>query len=79
VIEFLCTAGVSVYEPGSLQARPEVSAVRGDRAMLLGWMTGTTRSGKPYANRYAFAVRFRAARVIEGLELLDSKELLDHL
>ena len=42
-------------------------------------MTGTTARGKPYQNRYAFAVRFRAGRIAEAWELLDSKLLLDQL
>jgi ketosteroid isomerase-like protein len=79
VIEFLCTAGDPFYEPGSLKLVPEVSAVSDDQGVLVGQLTGTLRSGKPYANRYAFAVRFRGARVIEGFELLDSKVLLDLL
>ena len=78
-VEFLCTAPASLYEAGSLTLAPEVQAFEGDRALLLGWMTGTTKSGKPYANRYAFAMRFRDGRVIEAWELLDSKVLLDQL
>jgi ketosteroid isomerase-like protein len=78
-IEFLCTAPGAFYQPGSLAITPEVQAFEGDRAILLGWMTGTTRNGKPYANRYAFAMRFRGGRVIEAWELLDSKELFDQL
>jgi ketosteroid isomerase-like protein len=79
VVEFLCTAGDAFYQPGSLALTPEVSAFEGDRALLLGRITGATRRGKPYANRYAFALRFRGERVIEAWELLDSKELLDQL
>ena len=79
VVEFLCTAGDAFYQPGSLALTPEVSAFEGDRALLLGRITGTTLRGKPYANRYAFALRFRGDRVIEAWELLDSKELLDQL
>jgi len=79
VVEFLCKTPAKLYQPGSLALAPEVQAVEGDRALLLGWMTGTTARGKPYANRYAFAVRFRGGRVIEAWELLDSKELLDQL
>ena len=78
-IDFLCKAPDAFYQPGSLALAPEVSAFEGDRAILLGWMTGTTKSGKPYANRYAFAMRFRDGRVIEAWELLDSKELFDQL
>ena len=79
VIEFLCTAGDPFYQTGSLALEREVSAVEGDSGVLVGRLTGTLRNGKPYANRYAFAVRFRDARVIEGFELLDSKVLLDLL
>jgi len=78
-IRFLCKAPANFYQPGSLSLVPEVQALEGDRALLLGWMTGTTKSGKPYRNRYAFAVRFREGRVIEAWELLDSKELFDQL
>ena len=79
VIEFLCTAGDAFYQPGSLALAPEVTAFEGDRAVWVGWMTGTTLRGKPYENRYAFALRFRGARVLEAWELLDSKALLDQL
>jgi ketosteroid isomerase-like protein len=79
VIEFLCKAPDAFYQPGSLAFARELGAFEGDRGLLLGWMTGTTRTGKPYGNRYAFAMRFRGARVIEAWEVLDSKELFDHL
>src|SRR5262245_3503983 len=78
-IEFLCSAPAAFYQPGTLALTPELQACEDDRAILLGWMTGTTKSGKPYANRYAFAMRFREGRVIEAWELLDSKELFDQL
>jgi ketosteroid isomerase-like protein len=78
-VDFLCNTPAKIYRPGSLALTPEVQAFEGDRAVLLGWMTGTTASGKPYANRYAFAMRFRGGRVIEAWELLDSKEFLDQL
>jgi len=78
-IEFLCSAPAAFYQPGTLSLTPELQVFEGDRAILLGWMTGTTKSGKPYANRYAFAMRFRDGRVIEAWEVLDSKELLDQL
>ena len=78
-IEFLCTAGDAFYQPGSLALTPEVQALEGDRAVLVGWMTGTTLRGKRYENRYAFAMRFRDGQVIEAWELLDSKWLLDQL
>jgi acetyl esterase/lipase/ketosteroid isomerase-like protein len=64
---------------GSLKLEPELSAVEGDRALLLGWMTGTTARGNPYRNRYVFAVRVRAGRIVEAWELLDSKLFLDQL
>jgi ketosteroid isomerase-like protein len=79
VVDFLCRTPAKLYQPGSLKLEPELSAVEGDRALLLGWMTGTTARGNPYHNRYAFAVRFRAGRIIEAWELLDSKLLLDQL
>jgi len=79
VIEFLCKTPDAFYQPGTLAFAPELQAFEGDRGILLGWMTGTTQSGKPYGNRYAFAMRFRGGRVIEAWELLDSKELFDHL
>ena len=79
VVEFLIRTPAKLYQPGSLKLEPELSAVEGDRALLLGWMTGTTAHGNPYRNRYAFAVRFRAGRIIEAWELLDSKLLLDQL
>jgi len=79
VVDFLCKTPAKLYQPGSLALKPEVSALEGDRALLLGWMTGLTARGKPYANRYAFALRFRDARVVEAWELLDSKLLLDQL
>jgi ketosteroid isomerase-like protein len=79
VVKFLIETPAKMYQPGSLVLKPEVSAFEGDRALLLGWMTGTTARGNPYENRYAFAVRFRAGRVIEAWELLDSKLLLDQL
>ena len=78
-IEFLCSAPAAFYQPGTLKLAPELEVFEGDRGMLLGWMTGTTKSGKPYANRYAFAMRFRDGRVIEAWEVLDSKELFDQL
>jgi hypothetical protein len=68
-----------LYQPGSLQLEPELSAVEGDRAMLLGWMTGTTRAASPIANRYAFACAFAPAAIVEAWELLDSKSCLDQL
>jgi ketosteroid isomerase-like protein len=79
VVEFLLKTPAKLYQPGSLAIAPELKVFEGDRAMLLGWMTGTTARGKPYANRYAFALRFRDGRVIEAWELLDSKVLLDQL
>ena len=79
VVDFLIETPGKLYQPGSLALKPEVQALEGDRALLLGWMTGTTARGKPYHNRYAFAVRFRAGRIAEAWELLDSKLLLDQL
>lgn len=79
VVDFLIETPGKLYQPGSLVLSPELQALEGDRALLLGWMTGTTKRGKPYANRYAFAMRFRGGRVIEAWELLDSKLLLDQL
>ena len=78
-IDFLCAAPAAFYQPGTLALTPEIQAFEADRAILVGWMTGTTKSGKPYANRYAFAMRFRDGRVIEAWEVLDSKELFDQL
>jgi hypothetical protein len=79
VVDFLIKTPGKMYQPGSLVLKPEVQALEGDRALLLGWMTGTTARGKPYQNRYAFAVRFRDGRIVEAWELLDSKLLLDQL
>ena len=79
VVEFLLKTPAKLYQPGSLAIAPELSVFEGDRAMLLGWMTGTTARGKPYANRYAFALRFRDGRVVEAREVLDSKALFDQL
>jgi ketosteroid isomerase-like protein len=78
-IDFLCAAPDAFYQPGSLSLEPELVAVEGDRAMLLGWMTGTTRAGGPYENRYAFAMRFRAGQIVEAWELLDSKRLFEQI
>jgi ketosteroid isomerase-like protein len=79
VVDFLIKTPAKLYQPGSLKLEPELSAVEGDSALLLGWMTGTTARGKPYQNRYAFAVRVRAGRIVEAWELLDSKLFLDQL
>ena len=79
VVDFLIKTPGKLYQPGSLKLEPELTAVEGDRALLLGWMTGTTARGKPYNNRYAFAVRVRNGRIIEAWELLDSKLFLDQL
>jgi ketosteroid isomerase-like protein len=79
VVDFLIKTPAKLYQPGSLKLEPELSAVEGDSALLLGWMTGTTARGKPYHNRYAFAVRVRAGRIVEAWELLDSKLFLDQL
>ena len=79
VVDFLIKTLAKLYQPGSLKLEPELSAVEGDRALLLGWMTGTTARGNPYRNRYVFAVRVRAGRIVEAWELLDSKLFLDQL
>jgi hypothetical protein len=79
VVDFLIKTPAKLYQPGSLKLEPELSAVEGDRALLLGWMTGTTARGNPYRNRYVFAVRVRAGRIVEAWELLDSKLFLDQL
>jgi len=79
VIDLLCAAPDAFYRPGSLALEPELVAVEGDRAMLLGWMTATTRSGGPYENRYAFAMRFRDGQIVEAWELLDSKRLFEQV
>jgi uncharacterized protein len=78
-IDFLIKTPAKLYQAGSLKLEPELSAVEGDRALVLGWMTGTTARGKPYANRYCFAVRVRNGRIVEAWELLDSKRFLDQL
>ena len=78
-VEFLCTAGDAFYQPGTLAMEPELTAVEGDAAILLGWMTATTRDGKPYSNRYAFGIRFQDGLIIEAWELLDSKHLFEQL
>ena len=79
VIDFLIKTPARLYQPGSLKLEPELSAVEGESALLLGWMTGTTAKGKPYKNRYVFAVRVRAGRIVEAWELLDSKLFLEQL
>jgi ketosteroid isomerase-like protein len=79
VIDFLIRTPAKLYQPGSLSLEPELSAVEGDRGLLLGWMTGTTAKGKPYRNRYVFAVRVRDGRIAEAWELLDSKLFLEQL
>jgi len=79
VVDFLIKTPAKLYQPGSLKLEPELSAVEGDRALLLGSMTGTTARGKPYKNRYVFAVRVRAGRIAEAWELLDSKLFLEQL
>lgn len=78
-IRFLFEAPDAFYQPGSLALEPELVAVEGDRAMLLGWMTGTTKAGAPYENRYAFAMRFRDGQIVEAWELLDSKRLFEQV
>ena len=79
VIDFLIKMPARLYQPGSLKLEPELSAVEGESALLLGWMTGTTAKGKPYKNRYVFAVRVRAGCIVEAWELLDSKLFLEQL
>ena len=72
VVGFLCDEGATFYEPGSFQLQPEVQAVEGDQAIVLGWMTARTANGNAYENRYAFGFRFREGRISDVWELLDT-------
>lgn len=72
VAGFLCDGAATYYEPGSFRFRPEVEAVEGDQAVVIGWLTARTAAGAAYENRYAFGFRLRDGRICEGWELLDS-------
>jgi ketosteroid isomerase-like protein len=79
VLDFLCGAGGQFYEPGSFEMETELAAFEGDRALVLAWLRARTARGKPYGNRYAFAFRFRAGRICEVWELLDTAHFASQL
>ena len=72
VVAFLCHGGAAFFEPGSFQLKPEVQAVEGDQAVVVGWMRARTAKGSDYQNRYAFAFRFRNGAICDVWELLDT-------
>jgi uncharacterized protein len=45
----------------------------GDHVVLQWDGTATTKSGKPYSNRYCWVMRFRDGRIVEGLAYLDTE------
>ena len=72
LISWLCDAGEEFYDTTTFQLSPEVEAVDGDQAIVIGWITGKTSSGKPYGNRYAFGFHFRGSQISGVWEVLDS-------
>ncbi len=72
LLGFLCEGGEAFYESGSFEMEIELQAVEENRAIVLAQLRARTVHGKPYANRYAFAFRFREGRIREAWELLDS-------
>ena len=45
VVDFLCGGAATYYEPGSFRFHPEVEAVEGDQAVVLGWLSARTAAG----------------------------------
>ncbi|MCH2172716.1 nuclear transport factor 2 family protein [Myxococcota bacterium] len=72
VIDFLCSAGGELFEPGSLQLDPHLQVVEGDAAVVVAQMRARTANGAPYQNEYAFSFLFRDGRICEVRELLDT-------
>jgi 3-hydroxyisobutyrate dehydrogenase len=75
VLKFLGSATGEFFEPGSMRFQSELQAVEGEQAIAIGWMTGRTAAGAPYANRYAWGLRLRGGRICDVYELLDTAHL----
>jgi len=61
-----------VFKPGDPKVHIDAIVSDGDRVMVESHSTGERADGKPYANRYAWAVELKDGKILKVREYMDS-------